>query len=57
MKKGSLLVAYARKSTTLYKFATQGYGGELNAAEKDFNMELWHQRGATKVRRGCRIFQ
>ena len=57
MKKGYLLVAYARKSTTLYKFATQGYGGELNAAEKDFNMELWHQRGATKVRRGCRIFQ
>ena len=40
--RGSLIVAYARKSKTLYKLAGQGCGGQLNASEKDFILELGH---------------
>ena len=42
--KGSLVDAFGMKSNTLYKLATQGYVGQLNAVEKDFSMEFWHCR-------------
>ena len=42
--KGSLVAASARKSDTLYKLAAQACSDEVNAAEKDPSMELWHRR-------------
>ena len=42
MTKGSLAVASAKKSNTLYKFTAQGCVGQLNIAEKDSNIKLWH---------------
>ena len=44
LMKGSLVVASARKFSTLCKLAAQACRDELNAAEKDPSMELWHQR-------------
>ena len=44
LKRGSLVLASARKSNTLYKLAAQACSDEVNAAEKDPSMELWHRR-------------
>ena len=44
MTTGSLVVAFAKKSNTLYKLTARGCGNQLNITEKDSNMELWNWR-------------
>ena len=44
LTKGSLVMALAKKSNTLYKLVAQGYANQLNTVEKDSSRELSHRR-------------
>ena len=44
LKKGSLVVAKGKKQNTLYVMEAKPRKGEINAAQREVSIELWHRR-------------
>ena len=44
LTKGSLVVARGKKQNTLYVMEAKLHKGEINAAQRDVSIELWHRR-------------
>ena len=44
LTKGSLVVARGKKQNTLYVMEAKLHKGEINAAQRDVSIELWHMR-------------
>ena len=44
LTKGSLVVARGKKHNTLYVMESKLHKGEINVAQRDVSIELWHMR-------------